>query len=384
MDDAALLHEYARTGSEAAFSALVQRHVGLVYAAAQRQVRDPQYAEDITQAVFMVLAAKARHVARHTGVSGWLLQTTRYAANAHIRAMARRARREQEAAMQYETNDSSPAIWTQLKPYLDEAMAALGMADRTILALRYFENKTALETAALLGIKEGAAHKRTLRALERLRKLFVKRGVALTAGTIASAISAHAVPPAPGNLIQAVSVAAANKGAAAGSTKILVKGVMKIMGWSKVKTAVIVGIYAAIILTTTTVTLRSLAQNHTTPTNHPVLPTALIESLAKSPAALQSKDAVNFLRELRVSGQLPGFQSNEPAVVRFPIEHLDAATYPMVREFTARKADDVNGPFPYHFLLVKESPTNSWQLQKSWIVDTNGASQSLDSPAATQ
>src|SRR5579862_200072 len=99
MDDTALLQEYARTGAEAAFTALVERHLGLVYSAARRQVRDPQYAEDVTQAVFIVLARKAGPAARHPALSGWLLQTTRYAANAHIRNAARRAKREQEANM---------------------------------------------------------------------------------------------------------------------------------------------------------------------------------------------------------------------------------------------------------------------------------------------
>lgn len=44
-DDIALLREYAENGSDAAFQTLVSRHVGLVYSAALRQVRDPSLAE---------------------------------------------------------------------------------------------------------------------------------------------------------------------------------------------------------------------------------------------------------------------------------------------------------------------------------------------------
>lgn len=48
MDDMALLQDYARTGRETAFANLVQRHIGLVYSAARRQVGDSQHAEDVT------------------------------------------------------------------------------------------------------------------------------------------------------------------------------------------------------------------------------------------------------------------------------------------------------------------------------------------------
>jgi len=251
MDDTALLQEYARTGADSAFATLVQRHVGLVYSAARRQVRDPQLAEDVTQVVFTVLARKAGQVARHPGLSGWLLQTTRYAANSHLRAAVRRTQREQEAAMQSEPDNSHHADWAQLEPLLDEAMASLGTTDRAVLALRYFENKTAAEIGQSLALTEEAAKKRAHRALEKLRKFFGKRGVALSSGAIATAVSAHAVHAAPAGLALTVTSAVfsgttATVGTLLATTKIIAMTTLqKIAFTGALAAAVGAGIYEA-------------------------------------------------------------------------------------------------------------------------------------------
>src|SRR5579871_90890 len=106
-DDIALLQEYADQGSEGAFQALVSRHIGLVYSAALRQVRDASMAEEVTQVVFIILAQKARRISNKTILTGWLFKTTRFASLAQTRAAAKRALRtaviEKELQMRSES-----------------------------------------------------------------------------------------------------------------------------------------------------------------------------------------------------------------------------------------------------------------------------------------
>src|SRR5437763_15217991 len=81
MDDWELLQEYAQRGSEGSFREVVNRHLGLGYSAALRQVNDPALAEEICQAVFIVLARGAGGCLHGTVVTGWLFSTTRFVAS---------------------------------------------------------------------------------------------------------------------------------------------------------------------------------------------------------------------------------------------------------------------------------------------------------------
>jgi RNA polymerase sigma-70 factor (ECF subfamily) len=72
-----------------------------------------------------------------------------------------------------DTRPSEAAIRAELKIRLQEALNAMDPIDREVLALRHFEQLTTAETAQILGIKEAAAGKRYIRALERLREILV-------------------------------------------------------------------------------------------------------------------------------------------------------------------------------------------------------------------
>jgi hypothetical protein len=70
--DMELLRDYARRNSEPAFETLVSRHINLVYSVALRSVGNPEQAEEITQAVFIILARKAARLHKNTSLSGWM------------------------------------------------------------------------------------------------------------------------------------------------------------------------------------------------------------------------------------------------------------------------------------------------------------------------
>lgn len=213
-DDLQLLREYAASHSEPAFETVVARYLGLVHSAAVRQVRDPLLAEEVTQAVFVILARKAGSLGRGTILPGWLYRTTRFTAANVIRREAARQHHEYAAYMQsIVEKEPADAVWPEIWPLLDEAMARLRQTDRDALVLRYFENKSLKEVGAALGVQERAAQKRVNRGLEKLRVLFAKRGVALSTGAMAGAISANSAPAAPVSLLPVVVTTCLNQSA---------------------------------------------------------------------------------------------------------------------------------------------------------------------------
>ncbi|SRR5581483_9868095 len=240
LSDKELLRRYADEGSEDAFAALVARHINLAYSAALRKTANPHAAEEVAQAVFIILARKSHLLRKETVLAGWLYQTARFTAANLLRRDIRRFQREQEVFMQSLSNGTESEAWSQMAPLLEDALGQLGERDRNAILLRFFEGRSFHEVAARMGASENAAKKRVGRGLEKLRKYLSRRGVAVPTAILVAAISTHSVEAAPAVLAKTVTTAALAKGAAAaGSTLTLIKSTLKLMAWTKAKTAIV-------------------------------------------------------------------------------------------------------------------------------------------------
>src|SRR5262245_40862486 len=127
MNDWELIESYCQNGSDSAFATLVKRHVDFVYCAALRQVREPSLAEDVSQAVFLLLARKAKSFRSGTVLVSWLFRTTQFIAARAMRSEYRRQRREVEVANMNPqiTVPEAERDWERVAPVLDSALAVL-------------------------------------------------------------------------------------------------------------------------------------------------------------------------------------------------------------------------------------------------------------------
>src|SRR5207244_13610405 len=72
LSDRCLLERFVAARDEAAFAALLDRHGPLVRGVCRRVVRDDHLADDVFQAVFLVLARKAGTLRRGDLLANWL------------------------------------------------------------------------------------------------------------------------------------------------------------------------------------------------------------------------------------------------------------------------------------------------------------------------
>jgi RNA polymerase sigma factor (sigma-70 family) len=253
--DNLLIAQFNARHNEDAFAALVKQHINLVFATALRQVGDGGAAEEIAQTVFVVLAQSCGKLGSHPTIAGWLYQTTLNKSREWLRSELRRRHREQVAVNLALAKAEGDSVWSPLVPLLDEALLKLSEPDRLSVILHYMEGRGFQEVGSVLGISEDGARKRVNRCLDELARFFRHRGFAVPAAASVAPLFALSSHAAPAGLAASATPAALAAAQSAASTSALtfVKGALKIMAWTKTKTAIVVG--AGLLLASGTTTL---------------------------------------------------------------------------------------------------------------------------------
>lgn len=147
---------------EGAFHEFVVARTGALSRTAYLLTGDHHLAEDLLQTA-LFKAAKAW--GRIQGDPEPYVRRILYTENV---SWWRRRRRVRETAMAgHDTLAVAPD--TDLRIVLEQALAQLTAKQRTVLVLRYFEDLTEVQTAAVLGIGLGTVKSTTRQALARLR-----------------------------------------------------------------------------------------------------------------------------------------------------------------------------------------------------------------------
>jgi RNA polymerase sigma factor (sigma-70 family) len=252
MTDWSLLRQYLDTGSEAAFSKLMDRRMKLVYWTCRRDLNDDQLAEDATQAVFVLLVQKARSFNKGVSISSWLFQAARFISRDMIRREGTRKRYEEGAAqtMAYQSQEEQ---WPIVERRLNEAIATLSTADQEAILLRYFDGLSLSEVAGEIGTTEDTARKRVNRAVERMRRFLTHKEVAVSSTALAALLASHPAKAVPAGAQSAahaaVQQAIAGQVPAHLSSLLLKKGAYLIMQTTKAKIAAVVAVVAIGLIT---------------------------------------------------------------------------------------------------------------------------------------
>ncbi len=268
--------------AEAAFSALVARHGPMVLGICQQLLGDRHHAEDAFQAVFFVLARRARSVRDPDLLSHWLYGVAlRTARKARTRLGRLRRREGNPAANRPEACPDAPADQAVLEgeraEFLHEEIDRLPTSSRLPVVLCYFEGLSLAEAAHRLRCPAGTVHSRLVRAREKLRSGLIRRGVVLSTTAMAAAMAPRSasasIPPLLCDSTTRAAIAfaahhAAAGGALAAPATALAQEVLRTMLLHKLRLAAMTVLVLAAVATGTGWLARSLAMKEG-PANRP-------------------------------------------------------------------------------------------------------------------
>lgn len=218
--DGDLLERYIRSRDEDAFAELVRRHGGMVLGVCRRVLRNSSDADDAFQAAFLVLAKRAAAIQPPSAVGAWLHGVAFRCSREALKRAARRHKYESRVLPREHDSEPMP---NDMRPILDAELDRLPRPFAEVLVLCDMEDRPRREVAALLGVPEGTIASRLSRARDMLAERLSRRGIGVSAGVLATAMTADAQVMSASLVAETTRAAL---GAASASVSELAKGVM--------------------------------------------------------------------------------------------------------------------------------------------------------------
>jgi RNA polymerase sigma factor (sigma-70 family) len=191
MNDGQLLELFSTHNDERAFELLAARHAEMVANVAKRVLPNANDVDDVTQAVFVVLARKAATLKAPDTIAGWLHHVTVNVATRARDAGRLRQMREREARAMTEPTSQADirSAADALRPVLDAHLEQLPEKYRKALIVHHLEGRSVEDAAQKLAVPVGTLASWLCRGRELLRERLTRGGFTFSAGLLGSALS---------------------------------------------------------------------------------------------------------------------------------------------------------------------------------------------------
>ena len=248
MTDRDCLAAWRRRPGAESLRPVVERYGAFVYSSAYRRTGTVEHAAEVTRAVFLVLARRARRLRKKTVLAGWLFQVTAVASRKLVgkpkgRGWWRWFGRKPSVGVPPEAG-----LAARVAPELEAALERLSSSQRDAVLVRVLLQRDTAAAAELLRTSERRVAKRAERGLKKLTRRLRRRGVATDAETLTQACAAEGCAvPLPEGLSASILAAINERGGKRPSLK-LARRTLNVLAWARWRRRVVIGLPSLFLL----------------------------------------------------------------------------------------------------------------------------------------
>lgn len=173
--DEELVHLFIETQQNSYFERLYERYCDKVYRKCLSFTKDSLKAEDLTHDIFLKLIVKLASFKEQARFSTWLYSITYNYCTDYVRSASHRNEvYNDEGWERVELVDDNLAEIAEMEAQrLKRALESMPPEERSLLLLKYQDDISIREIAAMQGTSEGAVKMRLKRSRDRLRKYYL-------------------------------------------------------------------------------------------------------------------------------------------------------------------------------------------------------------------